>query len=318
MKIPKLKTKHLLSVTDLTRSEIIDLFEFTAKLKKCVKTEKPHRLLKGNILAMIFEKSSTRTRVSFESGIFQLGGTGLFLGKNDIQLGRGEPMKDTARVLSRYVNCIMIRTFEHKKVETLAEYSTVPVINGLTDDYHPCQALADFFTIYEDGKNFKKCKLAFIGDGNNMANSLMLTGAILGCDVAIASPKEYQPQNDVIAKAQDIAQKSGSTISVTESIEEAAQDADYLYTDVWASMGQEEESKIRMEKFKGYAVTMELINKCCPETKVMHCLPAHRGEEIEDAVMESPKHSLIFDEAENRLHIQKAVMATLVAGNKKK
>lgn len=312
MNIPKLKTKDLKTVTDLTQSEILELFAFTAELKRMQKEHIRHPFLEGQVLAMIFEKSSTRTRVSFESGIYQLGGTGLFLSKSDIQLGRGEPIEDTARVLGRYVDGIMIRTFGHDKVEKLAKYASVPVINGLSDDYHPCQSLADYFSIYEIEQDFSKVKLAYIGDGNNMAHSLMLTGALLGSHVVIASPDGYKPKEHITAEARRIAALHGGSVEVVSSVEEAAKDANYLYTDVWASMGQEEEAKERIEAFKGYAITMDLVNTYAPSARVMHCLPAHRGEEIEAEVIESEKHSIIFEEAENRLHIQKAVMSSLM------
>lgn len=314
MKLFKAKNKHLLKDTDFTRKEIIKLFELAEKLKQNQKLNKSTKILKGQTLGMIFEKSSTRTRVSFETGIYQLGGNGLFLSKNDIQIGRGETIADTARVLSRYVDGIMIRTFKQSKIEELAKYSTVPVINALTDDYHPCQSLADFFTIYERGDKLKKIKLCYIGDGNNMANSLLLTGAILGADVAIASPEKYSVRPDIYETALNISKKTGSLIIMTPDIKKAAEGSDYLYTDVWASMGQEEEAETRKKEFKDFCITTELIENHCPEAKVMHCLPAHRGEEIEEDVLES-KRSIVFDQAENRLHIQKAIMAVLMNKN---
>ncbi len=316
MKIPLLKTEHFLKDTDLCKEEILSLFEFTAKLKQAQKLGRRHEFLKKMTLAMIFEKNSTRTRVSFQSGMYQLGGQAIFLNKNDIQLGRGEPVKDTARVLSRYIDGIMIRTFGHDRIEELAKYSSVPVINGLTDDYHPCQALADYFTMFERDKKLSGKKLVYIGDGNNMAHSLMLCGALLGVNVVIACPSAYQPKAEICAEARTIAKQSGSSIDVTESIENAAENADYLYTDVWASMGQEDEAEQRKIIFKDYCISAKLMQEKCPEAKVLHCLPAHRGEEISDEVMESDS-SIVFDQAENRLHIQKAIMCALMAKKRK-
>ncbi|MDA3900590.1 MAG: ornithine carbamoyltransferase [Spirochaetes bacterium] len=311
MKIPVIHTKHLLKVSDLSHSEITELFRFTRILKKQQKAGKKHHLLKGKVLGMIFEKSSTRTRVSFETGIYQLGGAGLFLGKNDMQLGRGEPLSDTAAVLSRYIDGIMIRTFEHSKAEAFAQFGSVPVINGLTDDFHPCQALADYFTMYEKMGCLSGKKLTYIGDGNNMAHSLMLCGAMLGVNVSIATPDGFAPNEDVVAESQDFAKKTGATVTVTNSVEEASKDADVLYTDVWASMGQENMAEERKRQFDGYCITMDLIKNHAPNALVMHCLPAHRGEEVTAEVLDS-EHSIILDEAENRLHVQKAVMAILM------
>ncbi len=314
MKIPKFKSKHLLTVTDFSKDEILTLFKFTKKLKKYNKQSKNHYLLKDKTLGMIFEKSSTRTRVSFETGINQLGGNGIFLNSNDIQLGRGETIADTARVLSRYIDAIMIRTFEHEKIIELAKFSGVPVINGLTDSYHPCQALTDFFTIYEDiDINFNKIKIAYIGDGNNMLHSLLLCSAILGAGIAIATPTQYAPDTKISDYAREIAKSSGSKIVITDDINEAAHNADYLYTDVWASMGQEKEAEIRKKIFFRYKISLDLINNFAPHAKVMHCLPAHRGEEIDADVIESD-HSIIFNQAENRLHVQKAIMSILMKG----
>jgi ornithine carbamoyltransferase len=312
MGIPKIKAKHFLKDTDCSADEIISLFKFAEKLKRETKKGKTHHHLKGQTLGMIFEKSSTRTRVSFETGMYQLGGHALFLSRNDIQMGRGETVEDTAQVLSRYLSGIMIRTFKQSDVQTLAECGSIPVINALTDDYHPCQAYADYFTIFEREKGFSKLKLAFIGDGNNVANSLLLTGAILGVDVSIASPKGYQVPSAVVKEAQKIAELSGSVIDITTEVEKAAYGAQYLYTDVWASMGQEKETAKRKKALAKYKISMNLIRKCSPDAKVMHCLPAHRGEEVDENVLDSP-HSIIFDEAENRLHIQKAILCSLMA-----
>ena len=311
MKIPHVHAHDLLKDTDFNGKEILDLFRFSAELKAATKKGKRCRILEGKTLGMIFEKSSTRTRVSFEVGMYQLGGQALFLSRNDIQLGRGETVPDTARVLARYLDGIMIRTFEQEKVAELAKYADIPIINGLTDSFHPCQAYTDYFTIYERETGLSGLKLAFIGDGNNMVHSLLLTGALLGVHVSIASPKGYMPDPAVVEEARTIALKSGSQIVVTSKIEEAADGADYLYTDVWTSMGQEKEMLKRKKAFAKYKITMELIRKCCPQAKVMHCLPAHRGEEVDADVLESPC-SIIFDEAENRLHTQKGVMCALM------
>jgi len=311
MKIPVLQANHLMKDSDLSREEILSLFDFTAKLKNKLKKGEKHSLLKRKTLGMIFEKSSTRTRVSFQTGIYQLGGHGIFLNKNDIQLGRGEPVRDTARVLSRYLDGIMIRTFGHDRVEELARYATIPVINGLSDDYHPCQSLADYFTMYERESVIKGKKLVYIGDGNNMANSLMLCGAILGVNVTVVSPAAYQPKAEITAEARRLAEKSGAKIDISESVDDSAKGADYLYTDVWASMGQEDEAEQRKIQFKGYCISKELIDAQCPQAKILHCLPAHRGEEITDDAIESP-NSIVFDQAENRLHIQKAIMCALM------
>ncbi|TAL33041.1 MAG: ornithine carbamoyltransferase [Spirochaetes bacterium] len=303
--------KDLLSVKDLSAKEIIALFDFAAKLKKAQKTGKPHRLLEGKSLAMIFEKTSTRTRVSFEIGMYQLGGYALFLSHNDIQLGRGESVADTARVLARYADGIMIRTFSHGKVIELARIADIPVINGLSDLFHPCQALSDLFTIYEREPGFAGRKLAYVGDGNNVAHSLMLCAAILGMDIAVASPKDYQPDREVVSIAFGLCSKSGSHVTVTSDIGMAVENADYLYTDVWTSMGQEREAARRRKAFRDYKITRKLLDKCADGCRVMHCLPAHRGEEIEEEVLDS-EVSIVFDQAENRLHVQKALLCALM------
>lgn len=317
MKPPKVMMTDFLQDTDCSKKEIIEIFDFAKTLKSESKKGKRHSYLSGKTLGMIFEKSSTRTRVSFEVGAHQLGAQAIFLSKNDIQMGRGEPIPDTAKVLSRYVDMIMIRTFGHDIAENLAQYASVPVINGLTDVYHPCQSYADFFTIYEREKDFSGIKLSFIGDGNNMAHSLLLTGALLGADITIASPKSYFPKKQIIEKAKSIALLSGSTINITQSVEEAFIGANYLYTDVWASMGQEKEHAKRKKAFSKYKLTMNLLRKYCPDAKIMHCLPAHRGEEVDDVILDSP-NSIIFDEAENRMHIQKAIMCALSLKDKGK
>jgi len=310
-KIPKVKTKDLLSVTDFSKEEMIAIFEYTKKMKDELNQGKTHNFLEGKTLGMIFEKTSTRTRVSFEVAMFQLGGYALFLSRDDIQLGRGETVGDTARVLSRYLDGIMIRCYTHATALELAENATIPVINGLTDTFHPCQALADFYTIYERNKNFKNEKLAFVGDGNNVAQSLMLTAAMLGVNFALACPKGYYPAKNVVEMAFSIASKSGSVITLTGDIAMAVEQATYLYTDVWVSMGQEKEASRRRKDFAKYKITMKILDKCAPNCKVMHCLPAHRGEEITDEVIDSPQ-SIVLDQAENRLHVQKAILCALM------
>jgi ornithine carbamoyltransferase len=308
-----LKGKDLLSLYDLTKDEIDEILKTTETLKTMHNLGADYKPLKGKTLGMIFQKSSTRTRVSFEVAMWQLGGYALFLSSNDLQLGRGETIPDTARVLSRFLDGIMIRAYSHKDVELLAEYADIPIINGLTDYSHPCQVLADLFTIYEKKKKLAGLKLAFIGDGNNnMANSLLFGCTKVGMDIAIGAPKGYQPQQEVMEKAEVTAESSGSKITVTEDIFEAAKDADVLYTDVWTSMGQESEKKIREEVFAGYQINEDVLKVADKNVIVMHCLPAHRGEEITHDVIEGP-HSVVFDEAENRLHVQKAIL-TLIMG----
>ena len=302
----KLKTKDLISVTDLSVDEIHRIFKLTASLKKRNK-----KYLKDKTLGMIFEKPSTRTRVSFEVGIYQLGGLGLYLSRNDLQIGRGESIKDTALTLSRYLDGIMIRAFSHQMVVELAKYATIPVINGLTDLLHPCQALADFFTIFEYKKRFKGLKLGYIGDGNNVAHSLVLTSAKLGVDITLSSPEGYFINNEIKETAIDIAKNTGGQIILSTEPSEAAKDADILYTDVWVSMGQESEKEKKNEIFKDYQINNESLKLAKSDVIVMHCLPAHRGEEITDEVMDGA-HSVVFDQAENRLHTQKAIMTLLM------
>lgn len=298
--------KHLLKLLDLTKEEILELLDLADQLKYETKNNIEHHHLKGKTLGMIFEKSSTRTRVSFETGIFQLGGMGLFLSSNDLQLGRGESIEDTAKVLSRYLDGIMIRTFHQKDVENLAAYGNIPIINGLTDSYHPCQILADLMTIREYKGNLEGLKLAYIGDGNNMANSLIVGGLKTGMIVSIATPKGYEPHREVLDFAKD-----NKDFLLTNDIKEAVQDADVVITDVWTSMGQEKETAIRMQAFKDYQINEELMKLAKPNAIVQHCLPAHKGEEI--SLETFNKHSEeIFDEAENRLHAQKAVMVKLL------
>ncbi len=299
--------KHLLKMLDLSKEEIIDILNLADRLKKENKNKIEHHILKGKTLGMIFQKSSTRTRVSFETGIYQLGGQALFLSSNDLQIGRGEPVRDTARVLSRYLDGIMIRTFEQKEVEDFAKYGSIPIINGLTDFSHPCQVLADLMTIHEFKGKFEGLKMCFIGCGNNMANSLIVGGLKVGMNVSIACPKDYNPDEKVI----DFTKKYKDKFIITENIMEAAKDSDILFTDVWASMGEEKEAEKRRIIFKGYQINDEVMAIAKPDAMVQHCLPAHREEEISTKVFEEHANE-IFEEAENRLHVQKAVMVKLM------
>lgn len=298
--------KHLLKLSDLSPEEIYGILNLADQLKYERKNHIAHPYLQGKKLGMIFTKSSTRTRVSFSSGMTELGGTSEFLSDRDIQLGRGEPIKDTARVLSRYLDGIMIRTFKQSDVEDFAKYGTIPVINGLTDYCHPCQVLADLMTIREYKGSLKGLKLCFVGDGNNMANSLIVGGIKTGMEVAIACPDTYRPDAQIV----EWAQKNGE-LTVTSDLKAAAENADVLYTDVWASMGQEAEKAEREKVFLGYCIDSKLLEVAKPDVMVLHCLPAHRGEEITDEVFESHAEE-IFDEAENRLHAQKAVLVKLM------
>ena len=299
--------KHLLKLLDLSTEEIIDILNLADQLKYELKHGIPHPHLKGKTLGMIFQKSSTRTRVSFETGMYQLGGHPLFLSSNDLQIGRGEPVQDTARVLSRYLDGIMIRTFEQAEVEALAEYGNIPIINGLTDFCHPCQVLADLMTIREFKGSFDGLKMCFIGDGNNMANSLIVGGLKVGMSVSIACPKDYRPPKEIL----DFAAKYDN-FEITDSPAQAAKNADVLYTDVWASMGQEGEAEKRKKAFTGYQINDEIMSVANADAMVLHCLPAHREEEITAKVFEEHANE-IFEEAENRLHAQKAVMVKLMA-----
>ena len=296
---------------DFTPEQINYMLEVATKLKAERKAGIPHPILQGKSLGMIFTKSSTRTRVAFEAGIYQLGGQALFLSSRDIQLGRGEPIADTARVLSRMVDGIMIRTFSHQEVLDLAQHATIPVINGLTDLLHPTQVLADLLTIQEHKGRLAGLKMTYIGDGNNMAHSLLIGGAKMGLHVVIASPEGYKPDPQIVALAKVEAQKYGGQIEVVENTLEAVRNADVLYSDVWASMGQEEEAAIRCKAFKGYQINSEVLKLAAKDAIVLHCLPAHRGEEITEEVFEGPQ-SVVFDEAENRLHAHKAIMALVM------
>jgi ornithine carbamoyltransferase len=295
-----MRHKDFIEIHDYTAAEVREIFELARDIK--ANPKKFGDALAGQTLAMIFEKSSTRTRVSFEVGMYQLGGHALFLSARDIQLGRGEPIPDTARVLSRYVDGIMARTFAHKTVTDLAEYATVPVINGLTDLSHPCQVMTDYFTAWEHLGELKGRKLAYVGDGNNMAHSLMFGASKVGMDIAIATPRAYAPDPLVVAAAQADAESAGTKVIVTNSIDEAVAGADVVETDVWASMGQEEEAEKRRRDFDGWMVDRRVMSLAKPGAIFMHCLPAHRGEEVGSEVIDSPQ-SVIFDEAENRLHV---------------
>ena len=305
-----MRHKDFIELHDYTAAEVAELFELARDMKAA--PEKFRGVLQGQTLAMIFEKSSTRTRVSFEVGMFQMGGHALFLSSRDIQLGRGEPITDTAKVLSRYVNGIMARTFAHKTVTDLAEHASVPVINGLTDLSHPCQIMADYFTAWEKfGGELKGRKIAWIGDGNNMAHSLMYGAPKVGMDIVVATPAAYAPDPNVVAQATADARQAGTKLTVTTSVDEALRDADIVETDVWASMGQEEEAQKRQRDFAGWMVDAAMMAKAKKEAIFLHCLPAHRGEEVAAEVIDGPQ-SVIYDEAENRLHVQKAIMAYLM------
>jgi ornithine carbamoyltransferase len=308
-------TRHLISIHDLSAAEVAGLYRLAADVK--ANPGKYADALKQKSLGMIFEKSSTRTRVSFEVGMVQMGGHALFLSSRDIQLGRGEPISDTAQVLSRYVDGIMARTFAHQTVLDLAQYGTVPVVNGLTDDLHPCQGLTDYFTLLEVFGSLDALrgrKLAYIGDGNNMAHSLMFGGAKVGMDVAIASPKGYEVRPQYAEQARQDHQAAGTKLTLTNDPREAAEGASCIYTDVWASMGQEAEQQERLKAFHGFQVDGALMKGAKRDAVFLHCLPAHRGEEVSAEVADGPQ-SRIYDEAENRLHVQKAILLWAMAGH---
>ena len=294
--------KHLLKLMDLSYKEILEILNLADQLKYEKKYGIEHHYLKGKTLGMIFQKSSTRTRVSFEVGMYDLGGCALFLSSKELQIGRGEPVQDTARVLSRFLDGIMIRTFEQAEVDVLAEYGSIPIINGLTDYCHPCQVLADLMTIREHKGSIQGNKLCYIGDGNNMTNSLIVGGIKMGMEVSVACPDDYRPDAELMKWASE-----NGTFTCTSNVLEAAKDADVLYTDVWASMGQEAEAEARKKIFKGYQINDDVMAVAHPDAMVLHCLPAHREEEITAKVFEEHANE-IFDEAENRLHAQKAVL----------
>lgn len=303
-----LKGRSLASVTDLNQEEIWQIFRVAKDLKRKQQRGQSHLLLKGKQLAMIFQKPSTRTRVSFEVGMAQLGGHALYLSANDLQLARGETIEDTARVLGRYVDAIMARVFDHEHILALIKHAAVPVINGLSDQHHPCQALTDLFTVWEKKGNLKNLKFAFVGDGdNNVTNSLMLTCAILGVDFSLACPEKYRTKKEIFSTAQKLAVKSRAKIKLFIDPLKAVRNADVVATDVWVSMGRQDE-KERQKAFRPYQLNLKLIQKAKKDVLVMHCLPAHRGEEITDEVIDGA-HSIVFDEAENRLHLQKALLA---------
>jgi len=308
----RMNGKHLVTLNDFSREEFEQVFQLAARLKEDVYTGRPHPLLAGKTLGMIFQKPSLRTMVSFQVGMHQLGGYAVYLGPDMISIGKRETTEDIAKVLSSYCDGIMARTFEHAIVQDLAKYSRVPVINGLTDFNHPCQILADLFTVLERKRRLEGLKLAYIGDGNNVVHSLLKGCTKVGMSIAIATPDGYKPNADVVKLAKAMAKKNGCEVILTNKPAEAVKNADVLYTDVWASMGQEKEKEIRVKAFKGYQINMDLLNKANPDAMVLHCLPAHYGEEITDDVVKDPR-SAVFQEAENRMHVQKAIMALLMA-----
>jgi ornithine carbamoyltransferase len=301
--------KDFIALTDFSGSELQELIDLAVKMKSS--PDEYRESLKGKTLGMIFNKHSTRTRVSFEAGIYQLGGIGLFFGPNQLQINRGEPITDTAQVLSRYLDGIMIRTFDHRDVELLGEHSTIPIINGLTDYNHPCQVMADLLTIQEKFNRLEGLTLTYIGDGNNMATSLLFGGVKMGMNIHIVTPKDYAVGQDVIDKIKEEADSKNLTLKFTTDIEEGSTGANILYTDVWASMGQEEEQQKRLKAFSKYTIDDRVMQMADKNAIFMHCLPAHRGEEVSASVIDGPQ-SVIFDEAENRLHAQKAIMYTLM------
>ncbi|MCE4050452.1 MULTISPECIES: ornithine carbamoyltransferase [Bacillaceae] len=307
-----LKGKDLLTLAEYSSETIVELVNKAKELKEAHLNGEIITPLKGKTLGMIFEKSSTRTRVSFETGMFQLGGQALFLSSRDLQIGRGEPISDTAKVLSQYVDAIMIRTFAHETVEELAEHATIPVINGLTDLHHPCQALADLLTILEVKGTLQGLKLAYIGDGNNVAHSLMIACAKVGIDIAVATPANYKPNEEIVALAKSFAMISGSAVSIVQDPVEAVKDADAIYADVWTSMGQEEENEQRLKDFQGFQVNKELVAHAKADYMFLHCLPAHREEEVTAEIIDGP-NSYVFQEAGNRMHAQKALLVELLS-----
>ncbi len=304
-------TNHCLSLADLSKDDMLYLINLSQEIKQKLEKGEEYKPLKGAILGMIFEKSSTRTRLSFEVGMKRLGGDAVFLSTRDIQLGRGETIEDTARVISRYVDVVMIRTFEHSRLELFAKYSSVPVINALTDLLHPCQVLADLFTIKEKLGSVEGIKVAYVGDGNNMANSWLIAAGVMGFDLSVATPKDCAINGFILDKAKDLAKNSGANIIVTEDPIEAVNNADIIYTDVWASMGQEEQREKKHALLKPYQVNKELIKHAKNNFIFMHCLPAHRGEEVTADVIDS-EHSVVWDEAENRMYAQLAVIMKLI------
>ncbi|MFM1651311.1 ornithine carbamoyltransferase [Brevibacillus sp. B_LB10_24] len=305
------KGKDLLRIDEFSGDELLYLLQSALHLKQLQKSGQQHQPLKGKTLGMIFDKASTRTRVSFEVGMYQLGGMGMFLSGKELQLGRGEPISDTAQVLSRYIDAIMIRTYSHADVEQLAKYASIPIINGLTDMFHPCQALADMMTILEHKGRLQGVKLAYVGDGNNVANSLVLAAALLGVDVSVAAPAGYNMSEEIVKTAQQYASESGALLTFTDDPVQAVTGADAIYTDVWTSMGFEEENEVRLKAFQGYQIDEQLARYAAADYIFLHCLPAHRGEEVAAEIIDGG-HSVVFDQAENRLHAQKAVLAALI------
>jgi ornithine carbamoyltransferase len=306
-----MKGKSLIEIHHLTLEEIYQIFDLSRSLKMKRLTGEPHRLLEGKKLGMIFSKPSTRTRVSFEVGIYELGGMGLYFNQNDLQLKKSENIHDTAKVLSRYLDGIMIRTFDHQDVKDLAEYGSIPIINGLTDLHHPCQVLADLFTVLEKKNTLRGLKMAYLGDGNNMAHSILHGCSKVGMDISIASPAGYKPLRQIVDESKKNAKYMGSKIEILDDPIQAVKNADIIYTDVWASMGQEKEAAERKKIFMKYQVNPKLVRNAKDDYIFMHCLPAHRGDEVVNEVADS-HNSVIFDEAENRLHVQKAIMALLM------
>lgn len=306
-----LQGRNFLTLEDFSKEEILYLIKFAMQLKNKQKLGIPHKLLEGKTLAMIFEKSSTRTRVSFEAGMFQLGGHALVLSKNDLQMGRGETISDTAKVLSTYVDAIMIRTFEHTIIEELAEGASIPIINGLTNEFHPSQVLADLMTIYEKKGTFTGKKLTYVGDGNNMAHSLLMGCAIMGMDCTVATPKGYEVDPGILERVNKKAKESGAVIETLHDPIKAVKDADVVYTDVWTSMGWEDEKDNRLKVFADYQINQALVKHAKADYSFFHCLPAQRGQEVTAGVIDGT-HSVVFEEAENRLHAQKAILASII------
>lgn len=306
-----LKGRDFLTLRDFTGEEIQEIVDLGLDLKDKQKKGIPHPYLQGKSLGMIFQKSSTRTRVSFEVGMYQLGGQALFLSSNDLQIGRGEPVKDTARVLARYLDGILIRTFDQAEVEEFAKYADIPIINGLTDTYHPTQVIADLITIKEHKGTLQGLDFCYVGDGNNMTHSLMIGMLKCGMNVHVATPDNYRPDPEIVAYAQGLAKENNCTLTLTNDPKEVVKNADVVYTDTWASMGQESEKEVRAKAFAGYQIDMDLFNTAKDDAIFMHCLPAYRGFEVTDEVIEHPR-SVIFDEAENRMHAHKAIMASVM------
>ena len=306
-----MKGKSVVSIDDLTIEELYQIFDLSKTLKEKQLTGEPHKILEGKTLGMIFSKPSTRTRISFQTGIYQLGGLGMYFGPHDLQLGKSENIYDTANVLSRYLNGIMIRTFAHQDVVDLARFGSIPIINGLTDLLHPCQILTDLFTVLEKKRTLRGLKMAYLGDGNNVAHSLLNGCSKVGLNLTIASPSNYKPDEQIVKNAMENAEYMGSKIEIMEDPIKAVYDADVIYTDVWASMGQEAEAEERKQYFSKYQINPELVKNAKDDFIFMHCLPAHRGNEVVDEVIDS-ENSVVFDEAENRLHVQKAIMALVM------